>query len=278
VTYKAIVVNVVIASPSDVSQERRIAEDVMREWNANHSKARHLVLMPVGWETHSAPQMGGRPQAILNRQILSDCDILVAAFWTRLGSPTGKAPSGTVEEIEEHRAAGGTVLLYFSRAPVQLESVDSAQYKALVAFKESCRRGALFAEYQDPAGFRNIFRNDLTQTVNRLFPGDMSQEAEEDSSVSLSPLSTDATQLLVEAAKAPDGLIVQRYSDDSLSVRTNGRDFCAEPGNPRSEACLRRMIDELEGAGLIEDRSGGKRQVFSVTSRGYETADRHGAA
>jgi hypothetical protein len=30
-------------------------------------------------------------------------DILMGVFWTRLGTPTGKAPSGTVEEIEHFR-------------------------------------------------------------------------------------------------------------------------------------------------------------------------------
>ena len=60
------------------------------------------MLLPVGWETHATPAMGDRPQAIINKQILAGCDLLVAVFWTRLGSPTGAAASGTVEEIEEH--------------------------------------------------------------------------------------------------------------------------------------------------------------------------------
>ena len=94
--------------------------------------------MPVGWETHSSPEMGDRPQAIVNRQVLADCDLLVAILWARLGSPTGEAPSGTVEEIEEHLAAGKSAMIYFSTAPVRLDSVDSEQYSALLEFKESC--------------------------------------------------------------------------------------------------------------------------------------------
>src|SRR5206468_6654815 len=105
-SYTATVVKVMIASPSDVPQERRLARDVIEEWNAIHAEDRGIVLMPVGWETHSSPEMGDRPQAIINRQLLRNSDLLIAVFWTRLGSPTGAAQSGTVEEIEEHLGAG----------------------------------------------------------------------------------------------------------------------------------------------------------------------------
>src|SRR5580658_3645242 len=104
--YDARVVKVMIASPGDVSAERQLARDVFYEWNSIHSEDRGLVLLPIGWETHSTPEMGDRPQAIINRQVLADCDLLVAMFWTRIGSPTGTSVSGTVEEIEEHRRLG----------------------------------------------------------------------------------------------------------------------------------------------------------------------------
>src|ERR1035438_1672620 len=49
--------------------ERRIARDVIHEWNAVNSKSQNTVLQPVGWETHASPAMGDRPQEILNLQI-----------------------------------------------------------------------------------------------------------------------------------------------------------------------------------------------------------------
>ncbi|HEX4117404.1 MAG TPA: hypothetical protein VHX99_01265, partial [Rhizomicrobium sp.] len=96
-TYQATVINVMIASPNDVASERRLIKEVVQEWNAIHAQHRGLVLMPLGWETHSSPELGERPQGIINKQILKDCDLLIAVFWTRLGSPTGKSESGTVE-------------------------------------------------------------------------------------------------------------------------------------------------------------------------------------
>ena len=124
VSYTANVINVMIASPSDASQERQIARDVIAEWNTIHAKDKRTVLMPIGWETHSVPDTGDRPQAIINGQLLKDADLLIAMFWTRIGSPTGAARSGTVEEIEEHIRAGKSAMIYFSSAPVLPDSID----------------------------------------------------------------------------------------------------------------------------------------------------------
>lgn len=99
-SYLANVLNVMIASPSDVIQERLAIRDVITEWNTIHARDRKTVLMSIGWETHAVPDMGDRPQAIINKQLLHDADLLVAVFWARLGSPTGVAASGTIEEIE----------------------------------------------------------------------------------------------------------------------------------------------------------------------------------
>ncbi len=76
-SYNAKVFNVMIASPGDVASERSIIRDVVYEWNAVHSKSRNIVLLPIGWESHSSPEMGGSPQDIINSQILDKCDFLV---------------------------------------------------------------------------------------------------------------------------------------------------------------------------------------------------------
>src|ERR1700677_3816099 len=95
----ASVLRILIASPADVSQERQAAQRVISQWNASNSMARGVVLESVLWESHSYPAAGS-PQEVLNQQIVDDCDIVVGIFWTRLGTPTATAASGTVEEIE----------------------------------------------------------------------------------------------------------------------------------------------------------------------------------
>jgi hypothetical protein len=112
--YEAAVYNVFIAPPGDVLAERTIARDVICEWNAVQAEAARAILQPIVWETHSFPDMGDRPQGIINRQILEKSDILVAIFWYRLGTATGVAESGTIEEIENHLKSGRPTMIYFS--------------------------------------------------------------------------------------------------------------------------------------------------------------------
>ncbi|TOH23138.1 DUF4062 domain-containing protein, partial [Vibrio parahaemolyticus] len=61
-SYNARVFNVMIASPGDVASERSIIRDVIYEWNAVHSSSRNIVLLPIGWESHSSPEMGHSAQ------------------------------------------------------------------------------------------------------------------------------------------------------------------------------------------------------------------------
>jgi hypothetical protein len=87
--FSATVYNVLIASPSDVPHERMAIAQSLHEWNSLHAQAQGVMLQPVMWETHSAPTMGDRPQGIINEQVVRGCDMLIGAFWTRLGSPPG---------------------------------------------------------------------------------------------------------------------------------------------------------------------------------------------
>lgn len=182
-SYRAQVFNVMIASPGDVLAERSIAREVIAEWNAVNSNRTGIVLMPLSWESHSYPEMGDRPQAIINKQILKECDLLIAVFWTRLGTPTGEFDSGTVEEIEGHIDAGKPAMLYFSDLPVQPDSVDPEQYKTLKQFKERSKNSGLCETYSDLNEFRSKLYRQLQLTVNShqaFAKAKQTQEAQED--------------------------------------------------------------------------------------------------
>ncbi|MFA6431838.1 MAG: DUF4062 domain-containing protein, partial [Candidatus Margulisiibacteriota bacterium] len=97
-TRQAVVYSVLVASPSDVVRERQSVVEVIQAWNASNSKQYGVILEAVLWETHSTPEMGNRPQEIINKQIVRESDILIGVFWTRIGSKTGEAESGTIEE------------------------------------------------------------------------------------------------------------------------------------------------------------------------------------
>jgi hypothetical protein len=95
-SYSAKTFNVMIASPGDVASERSIVRDVVYEWNAVNSSSRKIVLLPIGWESHSSPEMGTSPQAIINNQVLDKCDLLIGVFWTRIGTATDQYERGLI--------------------------------------------------------------------------------------------------------------------------------------------------------------------------------------
>src|ERR1017187_4126958 len=135
-SFQANVLQVMIASPGDVAEERRVVTEEIYRWNDANAFARKLVLLPVKWETRSTPQMGGHPQTIIDHQLLEDADIVVGIFGTRIGIPTEKYVSGTVEEIKKHVAAGKTAKVYFSDVPVAPSELNVAQYESVKAFRE----------------------------------------------------------------------------------------------------------------------------------------------
>jgi hypothetical protein len=77
--FPAKVFRVFIASPSDVSEEREIVVRAIQQWNNLNAAERQVVLLPLRWETHSAPEYGRRPQEIVNRQVVDNCDVLVGS-------------------------------------------------------------------------------------------------------------------------------------------------------------------------------------------------------
>ncbi len=113
-----------------------MAVGVIQEWNDLHSYTRKIVLLPLRWEAHTAPEYGSRPQEVINRAIVDHCDLLLGIFWTRIGSPTGIADSGTLEEVARVVDAQKPVMLYFSKIGVDPDNIDAGQLEKLRQFKE----------------------------------------------------------------------------------------------------------------------------------------------
>jgi len=165
---RGLIFRILVASPSDCIQERKAIPEIIYSWNAANSLRNAAILEPVLWETHATPAMGDRPQAIINKQLVKQCDLLIGVFWTRLGTNTGVAESGTAEEIEEFRKDGKPVLLYFSSVPVIPDSIDQDQYKKLVAYKKDLQDQGIVFSYDSVAAFRELLQRHLASTVGDL--------------------------------------------------------------------------------------------------------------
>jgi hypothetical protein len=174
--YNARVLQILIASPGDVAVERKIIADVIYEWNYMNSRERSVVLLPLRWETHAFPEVGAAPQTAINEQVVAHSDIAVGVFWTRLGTPTETAASGTAEEISRVVDAGKPAMLYFSRGKVELQSTDLKEYERLDEFKEGLRPKALIADYQTHEEFRNLFQRHLHMQISEIIAKDATYE------------------------------------------------------------------------------------------------------
>lgn len=167
-SFAAQVLRVLIASPSDVVEERDIAVRAIQEWNDLHASERQIVLLPLRWETHSAPDYGRRPQESINKQVVDHCDLVVGIFWTRIGSPTGVADSGTIEEIERVASLGRPVMLYFSQANKNPDQIDVDQLTKLRDFKKRIFPTALVENYAIQSEFRDKLFKQIDIKVREL--------------------------------------------------------------------------------------------------------------
>ncbi len=270
-----------IASPGDVFEEREIIREVIHDWNDVNAVASKTMLSPVGWETHSTPELGTRPQELINSRILKECDLLVGVFWTRLGTSTGKAESGTVEEIEEHIKAGKPAMIYFSSKPVAPESIDPEQYAAVQSFKEKCRKLGLVEQFDDTTQFKSKFSKQLQITLTKNeYLKSLAQQTP-NVTVNLSPenqqtgsnysLTQEAIALLKAAAEKDDGTILKISYIGGRMIQTGGQQFGSAQG--REAAKWENALNELIDEGLVVAR-GYKDQVFELTHQGWALADK----
>lgn len=273
-SYQATIFKVMIASPSDVAAERNVIREVITEWNNLNADARRTVLLSIGWETHSTPEMGDRPQAIINKQILGGCDLLVGVFWTRLGTETGTYQSGTVEEIEEHLKAGKPAMLYFSNVPVVMGSVDESQYTSLKRFKDDCMTRGLLESYSSVSEFREKFYRHLQLKLNgdEYFSSGIPSNELDSILPSLDDRLSSEARILLKAAVSADGQILCVLVMGGMIIQIGGRNY-TEGADARSQAMWEGAIGELEKMGLLLSL-GDKREIFKVTREGYDAADR----
>jgi hypothetical protein len=256
-----------IASPGDVTAEREIVTEEIYRWNDANAFVRKLVLLPIKWETHSTPQMGEHPQAIINRQLLEEADILIGIFGTRIGTPTEQYVSGTVEEIKKHVAAGKTAKIYFSDMPVSPSSLDPVQYDSLRRFREECQKTGLYATFNSGEQFRDDFRQHISIELNQ--PRYMWLVAPEEAPESKAAQLSEDAMRLIRAAANSDGRVISQESIGFAGLSAGDQEFT--DGTNRSAAKWRGIVKDLVGKGVLGQAGKG---LYKLTDVGYEIADK----
>jgi len=167
-TLQATVYRILIAAPNDVMAEQKAIQEIISSWNTKYSAKMKAVFLPVFLETHMVQEMSDRPKAILNEQIVKDCDILIGVFWTRIGTDTAQAESITIGVINEFIKAGKSVMIYLSSAPVAPGSIDLKQYGNLMKFMDECIKQGLVNNYDSILDFRKKLSTQIVSNILKI--------------------------------------------------------------------------------------------------------------
>ena len=124
------------------------------------------------WEKSSFSQSGGKPQSLLNKQFVNDCDAAVAIFWSRFGTKTDAYGSGTEEEISIMLDSGKQVFMYFSDKPLPLSEHKPEEYDRIREFKAKYKDKGIYYTYKTDTEFEELFFSHLCL----FFLGEISAE------------------------------------------------------------------------------------------------------
>lgn len=167
------ILSIFLASPGDVSEERCRVDAFVCEWNSLWSEELGINLKLIRWETHAYPAVGSDGQDVINSQIGEEYEIFLGIMWKRLGTPTGRAASGTVEEFERalgrYRTSGSPQMMFYFKKMNSDAGDDEAQMRAVQQFRgELAEVGLLYWEFLSPEQFGQLVRVHLTRQYSKL--------------------------------------------------------------------------------------------------------------
>src|ERR1700733_1321416 len=169
---EALEFRVVVASPSNVFELRKIIFEVIRELDRIF-EVQNITIRGLGWEENASPGIDSEPQRVISTQILRDYDILIAVFGAKLGSATSTDRSGTVEEIEnaiskENSEMGmHRVQVYFRDKIDSISSISLDELQRLADYRNSLsERGILYREFKSNDELQREVRVNLQRPIS----------------------------------------------------------------------------------------------------------------
>jgi len=169
------IVKVFLASPGDLSEERKIAKNVVDEFNELYAEIFGYHVDLIGWE--DTVSRYGRPQATINKE-LARCEFFAGIMWERWGTPpdtVGKYTSGFEEEffttLERREKEGRPeISLFFKEITPNLLRDPGNDLKKVIEFKDTIinEKKLLFEEFTNTSVFEKKFRRCISNYVTDL--------------------------------------------------------------------------------------------------------------
>lgn len=167
--YTGKIARVLVSAPGDLgTDDLRTIVATSTAWTRREGETHGVAFVPMHWSADTAAEFGIRPQESINQQLVDRADVVIALFWTRLGTPTGEADSGTVEELTRAAEAGKYVAVLRCRRPVLPSAIDTEQLDALDAFFDQHRGSGLIKDYVDDRSLEGKVTNILMVAAGRV--------------------------------------------------------------------------------------------------------------
>lgn len=215
----ATIYDLLISCPGDVLDYVDVVNECVRSFNSSIGRVNNLRIDCRHWSTDSYAQSGGRPQALLNSQFVLDCDMAVAVFWCRFGSPTGEYDSGTEEEIEELLAQNKQVFLYFVDTPISPSEVDENQYRKIKVFKDKYKDRGIYTEVKSKEEFTSSFTNQLSLYVlSNLIGNNQRASSRESSNLSIREYGNETENITARTLRSFNDGVYEEYKKDILNL------------------------------------------------------------
>lgn len=156
-----------LASPSGLDECRRTAREQFEHIRLTIASPQGIDFDPIGWE--DIPPGFGRPQSVINPK-LDACNVLIGILGKQLGTPTGAAASGFVEEYERMatRAREGedvAIWIYTLQLTPEDLADPGEKLKAVLAFRERLYKEALVKEFRNVDHLAAELYRDLVSLV-----------------------------------------------------------------------------------------------------------------
>ncbi|MFT7387662.1 MAG: hypothetical protein ACI8VC_000903 [Candidatus Endobugula sp.] len=166
------IISVFVASPGDVIDERKALEAIISELNRTWSRTLNLRLELIKWETDIHPSFGAYPQDVINKQLNDAYDVFIALFWSKVGSPTEIAESGTIEEFDrayqkyQKDPKSVDIMVYFKDQAIPPSKMDFEQLQKLQSLKEKLGdKGGLYWPFDNTEDFETLIRGHLSRVA-----------------------------------------------------------------------------------------------------------------
>jgi len=149
--------SVLISCPTDIKDEISIVNEVVNQWGEINNKSLNCTVTVSHWSVDSYPESGERAQQLVNRQIVTDADIIVGIFWSHFGTSTGLARSGTEEELRLGLKLEKDIMLYFSEIPIPNHLINKDELIKINLFKEEYKSIGVYWTFNSLENFKSVF-------------------------------------------------------------------------------------------------------------------------